>query len=305
MRKEIQIHTDARSASGNTLADAIASPSIKELMRSDTHVPTDRSTFGRTKLSTSDWKGSLSMAVKRVITMMGVPASSIYDSSTPEGAAMKEMLLQDLAQSFGFMSPEEIVIAFRYALTGKLSGLPKGWESMYGEQISFKYFATVLTAYNSYRATIVRELKAKQMKDELNKPPTADEMWKRECRFYFEDLYPLIQQRKHGKELTIEDPPEIGWAAIHLYMRQLKYIDRNPTRDKIVREMAKDAVNEMTGKEAADPQSELYSVYLNHFADTHYVMLCKKMSVQLWIDTHIFNPYGEDHDGMNSNINEQ
>jgi len=245
------------------------------------------------------WKSELDMAVKKVIVMMGIPPSSLYDTKDDKGALMKSLMMQDLLQAYGHLNADEIVEAFRLAITGKLTGLPKGWDAMYGSQISFRFFANVLNIYEWHRGTKLIDEEVQMNRKEQMRLPTEEEKWRNECRFYFEDLYPLVQDRRNGDELSI-DEPEIGWAAIHLYMIDLGYIVRNVSRDRIVKGYARDTIDGMTGKEATNPKSDLYKVYLQHFKTSHYKMLCQKFSVQLWIDTHIFNAYGPDHMGMNS-----
>jgi hypothetical protein len=284
MSNEIRTTGPSLEVGRVSLREAVGRPSFKDLIAAG-----------------DNWQDSMDHAIKQVIFKCGVPSSSLFDTNTPEGRLMKQSIMNDLVTHYGYLSPLEITFAFDLALTERLSGLPKDWKGMYGSVLSFSFFTPVLNAYGKLRRKEVAEKEAAERRLLEERPLTPTERFERWRRAYFDDIYPLFEQRKRGESLRVH-LPEVGWRAIHSLVMHMGLIEMTPERIAKVKAIAYNEIKDEALKEAADESSDIYKVYLKHYQLSLAKTVRLRVSIELWIDSLIFNSEGEDHNGMNSQI---
>jgi hypothetical protein len=178
---------------------------------------------------------AVKMSLRYIFTLVGIKGENLPSE------LQKMVLIEFIESEFGWMTPEEMKLAFRMAVAGKLDV-----DVNHFQNFSPVYFAAVVNAYREKRGAAMTEFNAKML--EMTTKPSASDDDKKTMFWGFVDecLLKRWDQFTAGKSVNWASVP--GVEHIFRTMEQLGFVLENDDKNKIV-EIAKQQVTDQINRE--------------------------------------------------------
>lgn len=126
----------------------------------------------------------IKQVLRYVITLVGITAKNLPDDT------QKKVMIQFVRDDLGDFTLDEIRIAFRLAVSGKLDINPETFQNM-----SSLYIGKVMMAYKKYKSPILANFKRLQAEEEQKEKPVTQEQ-KRALlvEFCHQTLLPFVER---------------------------------------------------------------------------------------------------------------
>lgn len=179
---------------------------------------------------------SIKMSLRYIFTLVGLKSENLPSE-------LQKMVLMEFIQTeFDWMTPEEMKLAFRMAVAGKLDV-----EVNHFQNFSPVYFATIANAYREKRGAALTEYNSKIHEMTTKPHPSDDEKKLMFWGFVDECLLKRWDQFAAGK--TIHWPSVAGVEHIFRTMEQLGFVLENDDKQKIVEIAKKQITNQINTEE--------------------------------------------------------
>ncbi len=163
---------------------------------------------------------SIKMSLRYIFTLVGLKSENLPSE-------LQKMVLMEFIQSeFGWMTPDEMKLAFRMAVAGKLDV-----EINHFQNFSPVYFAAVANAYKEKRGAALTEYNSKMLEMTTKPDPSDDEKKFMFWGFVEECLLKRWDQFAAGKPIHWPSVP--GVEHIFRTMEQLGFVLENDDKSKI------------------------------------------------------------------------
>jgi hypothetical protein len=160
------------------------------------------------------------MSLRYIFTLVGLKSENLPSE-------LQKMVLMEFIQSeFGWMTPDEMKLAFRMAVAGKLDV-----EINHFQNFSPVYFAAVANAYKEKRGAALTEYNSKMLEMTTKPDPSDDEKKFMFWGFVEECLLKRWDQFAAGKPIHWPSVP--GVEHIFRTMEQLGFVLENDDKSKI------------------------------------------------------------------------
>lgn len=171
---------------------------------------------------------SIKMSLRYIFTLVGLKSENLPSE------LQKMVLMEFIESEFGWMTPDEMKLAFRMAVAGKLDV-----EINHFQNFSPVYFAAVANAYKEKRGAALTEYNSKMLEMTTKPDPSDDEKKLMFWGFVEECLLKRWDQFSAGKPIHWPSVP--GVEHIFRTMEQLGFVLENDDKSKIV-EVAKQQI---------------------------------------------------------------
>lgn len=178
---------------------------------------------------------SIKMSLRYIFTLVGIKSENLPSE------LQKMVLIEFIESEFAWMTPEEMKLAFKMAVAGKLDV-----EINHFQNFSPVYFAAVANAYREKRGAALTEYN-KNMLDMTTKPHPSDD--EKKMMFWgFVDECLLKRWDKFADGQSIHWPSVAGIEHIFRTMEQLGFVLDTADKNKIV-EIAKGQITDQINRE--------------------------------------------------------
>jgi hypothetical protein len=178
---------------------------------------------------------SIKMSLRYIFTLVGLKSENLPSE------LQKMVLIEFIESEFAWMTPEEMKLAFKMAVAGKLDV-----EINHFQNFSSIYFAAVANAYREKRGAALTEYNQKMI-DMTTKPHPSDD--EKKMMFWgFVDECLLKRWDKFAAGQSIHWPSVAGIEHIFRTMEQLGFVLENTDKTKIV-EIAKGQITDQINRE--------------------------------------------------------
>ena len=178
---------------------------------------------------------SIKMSLRYIFTLVGLKSENLPSE-------LQKMVLMEFIQTeFGWMTPDEMKLAFRMAVAGKLDV-----ETNHFQNFSPLYFSTIANAYREKRGAALTEYNSKMLEMTTKPDPSDDEKKLMFWGFVEECLLKRWDNFAAGK--TIHWPSVPGIEHVFRTMEQLGFILHAEDKTKIV-EVAKTQITKQIQSE--------------------------------------------------------
>lgn len=179
---------------------------------------------------------SIKMSLRYIFTLVGLKSENLPSE------LQKMVLIEFIESEFAWMTPEEMKLAFRMAVAGKLDV-----EINHFQNFSPVYFAAVANAYKEKRGAALTEYNSKMLEMTTKPHPSDDEKKMMFWGFVEECLLKRWDQFAAGK--PIHWPSVAGIEHIFRTMEQLGFVLENEDKNKIVEVAKKQITNQINTEE--------------------------------------------------------
>lgn len=188
-----------------------------------------------TKIRNLTDQESIKMSLRYIFTLVGLKSENLPSE------LQKMVLMEFIESEFGWMTPDEMKLAFRMAVAGKLDV-----EINHFQNFSPVYFAAVANAYKEKRGAALTEYNSKMLEMTTKPDPSDDEKKLMFWGFVEECLLKRWDQFAAGKPIHWPSVP--GVEHIFRTMEQLGFVLENDDKSKIV-EVAKQQITTQINNE--------------------------------------------------------
>lgn len=170
-------------------------------------------------------QNSIILSLRYIFTLVGIRSENLPSE------LQKMVLVEFIESEFGWMTPEEMKLAFRMAVTGELDV-----EVNHFQNFSSLYFATIANAYREKRGAALVEYNQKML--EMTTKPHPSDAEKKMLFWGFVDECLLKRWDEFAVGKKIYWPSVSGIQHIFRTMEQLGFVLENSDKIKIM-EVAK------------------------------------------------------------------
>ena len=189
---------------------------------------------------------SIKMSLRYIFTLVGLKSENLPSE------LQKMVLIEFIESEFGWMTPDEMKLAFRMAVAGKLDV-----EINHFQNFSPVYFSTIVNAFKEKRGAALTEYNSKML-DMTTKPnPSDDDKKMIFWGFVDECLLKRWDQFNAGKQINWQSVA--GIEHIFRTMEQLGFVLESNDKTKIV-ELAKKQISTEIQNEKPDTRERAKAV---------------------------------------------
>lgn len=179
---------------------------------------------------------SIKMSLRYIFTLVGLKSENLPSE------LQKMVLIEFIESEFAWMTPEEMKLAFRMAVAGKLDV-----EINHFQNFSPVYFAAVANAYKEKRGAALTEYNSKMLEMTTKPDPSDDEKKLMFWGFVEECLLKRWDDFATGKPIHWQTVP--GIEHIFRTMEQLGFVLENEDKHQIVDIAKKQITNQINTEE--------------------------------------------------------
>ena len=189
---------------------------------------------------------SIKMSLRYIFTLVGLKSENLPSE------LQKMVLIEFIESEFGWMTPDEMKLAFRMAVAGKLDV-----EINHFQNFSPVYFSTIVNAFKEKRGAALTEYNSKML-DMTTKPnPSDDDKKMIFWGFVDECLLKRWDQFNAGKQINWQSVA--GIEHVFRTMEQLGFVLESKDKTKIV-ELAKKQISTEIQNEKPDTRERAKAV---------------------------------------------